>query len=243
MWYNIIKKYINILTLKRMIKYIMKANNVITSLWDDKEKRYSLITAILLVTMCFVISIDCVILDKKIYYISINLFFYLIVIYALFRKNNRLILISYFIFIVIQVLDYFITFLKYGYYEYAMNIINAILSITPLIAMSILFYLRIKNKIIYKKIWIVPSVFFLVYVIIPISHIVINININMILHFFTFFFLGLYCKYSTNKPIRPKNKLPQTQLGNADKLLKYKELLDLNIITQDEFNEKKNELI
>lgn len=36
---------------------------------------------------------------------------------------------------------------------------------------------------------------------------------------------------------------PEPTLGGADKLLQYKELLDLGIITQEEFDEKKNQVL
>ena len=37
--------------------------------------------------------------------------------------------------------------------------------------------------------------------------------------------------------------LPDKRAGNADALLKYKELLDKGVITQEEFHKKKNELM
>ena len=259
----------------------MKISNAITTLWNDKEKRYLVITVILLFInkiigyinwiiakfrFMFIYSFNDLIKDGNFQMLICCLTIWLIVTFALLRNNNSLIFFSFFASILSVILEEIIYFnlLKIYKFNRFRLILPSIFNSIPLVAVIFLFYFIINNNALYKKIWIIPSILFLIVDIITYKiythefynkirwktnfrHFIYGGQfIYIILNFLTFFFLGLYCKYSTNQPSRPahqKTKLPQTQLGNADKLIKYKELLDLNIITQDEFNEKKNELI
>lgn len=59
-------------------------------------------------------------------------------------------------------------------------------------------------------------------------------------------FICIIRAYKTIKPKKePKVLKPKkdSQIGNADKIKEYKELLDLGIITQEEFEQKKKELL
>jgi len=55
--------------------------------------------------------------------------------------------------------------------------------------------------------------------------------------------LGVYFLFNPPKNRQRSKKLPEENLGGADEIKKYKELLDSGIITQSEYDMKKREIL
>jgi|GEM_PF-4183711 len=118
----------------------------------------------------------------------------------------------------------------------------------------------IKKKVIMTKIFgFIPSILFCIDIIMCCVQCIINKYYNYygydfwgclrhifgnIFEMFGFFFMGLWLIKSVNDaPRKSKNKKLEYNLGGAEKIKKYKELLDAGVITEEEFERKKKEAL
>lgn len=125
-------------------------------------------------------------------------------------------------------------------------IIMVFISISLIAAMCIL---NLKGNKIVKDIWFVPGVIYFV------SNIIYNLwgavdwlfGILTILVFIVwscgFIFTGLWLKEDISQEDKETVNTSMPNIGDADRLMKLKDLLDSGIITQEEFDEKKKEIL
>lgn len=173
----------------------------------------------------------------------------------LFFKRNKLFLLSiscYFILYEGRVLHWNWNKKWHFHWNISCNLYNFIY-IIPFITLIALFILTLQQKEMVYKIWFLPCVFYFIVIIIhsikyypwinDLEYTGLMAIISFPIKISAFLFTGLYCKNEVKIPIQHKKSQNNLFLGNADKLFRFKELLDLNIISQEEFDEKKKSLL
>lgn len=130
------------------------------------------------------------------------------------------------------------------------------LSFLTYVSLTLIIILGIKNTDIVKKIFFIPAVVSLVNSMVDFISLILNGLIVYISNPFLsillavagalpLFFIGLWVSKPavSNSMITTTNQLNTLLIGGADKIKAYKELLDAGVITQEEFEEKKKQIL
>lgn len=122
------------------------------------------------------------------------------------------------------------------------------IQLAAIISLFILSIWAYNEKLIITKIWFVPGLLMLIYILFT-SVIIYRIFGFRFFDFFyniteafCFLFIGLWFKKDSEKYTKVNNVNNQI-IGSADKISLYKELLDLGVLTEEEFEFKKKEAL
>ncbi len=145
---------------------------------------------------------------------------------------------------------YYVILLIYAIYSYGVYLLSVaeLLEVFAYSALIVISVTTSKKSQTIKKLWYVPGILFLLATIIYFFYWMFSIaTLQLAVESVALFLTGLWLKvdfYTAKEDVTPQATLSSPiTIGDADKIMMYKELLDNGTITQEEFDIKKKEIL